>query len=354
MKKMLGFLIFALNVNLLFAQNPDNQAVRKDTGLFKNDKLTEEWLIKNRIPALGLAYIQNGKIAFQKVYGVLDKSKPNPAPQNSIFNVASLTKPITALVALKLVNQGKWDLDEPLDKYWLDPDIATDPRAKKITTRLILSHQTGFPNWRKKKLDFKFAPGSKYQYSGEGFEYLRFALERKFKKTLIDLANELIFKPLQMNDTRLVWDKTMDEYRYARWHQGNGEVYALFRDTTVCAADDLLTTVEDYSKFMLYLLQKADLSDKLWQDMIKPQVKIKTNKSFGLGWTIYQNLDNQAFALMHTGEDRGVNTLAVLLPQSQQGLLIFTNCDNGTDVYMPILRHFLGKLGQDIIEIETK
>jgi CubicO group peptidase (beta-lactamase class C family) len=332
----------------------DNQVVKKEAGLFADDKLTEEWLIKNRVPALGLTYIREGKINFQKVYGVLDKSKPQPAPQNAIFNVASLTKPITALVALKLVDQGKWDLDEPLYKYWIDPDIASNPYHKKITTRLILSHQTGFPNWRKKKLDFKFEPGSKYQYSGEGFEYLRFALEHKFKKTLIELANELIFKPLQMKDARFIWDTTMDESRYARWHQGNGALYPLYRDTTVCSADDLLTTIEDYGKFMLHILQKANLSDKLWQDMITPQVKIKNNKFFGLGWAIDQNIGNQEFALMHGGDDQGVHTLAILLPKSQQGLLIFTNSDNGTDIYMPIILHFLGQLGQGIINVETK
>ncbi|MHC0443631.1 serine hydrolase, partial [Flavobacterium sp. 3-210] len=82
------------------------------------------------------------------------------ASYNTIWNVASLTKPITAIIALKLVSQGKWNLDESLDKYWIDPDIKNNPDHKLLTTRIILSHQTGFPNWRSfnesKKLDFKF------------------------------------------------------------------------------------------------------------------------------------------------------------------------------------------------------
>lgn len=68
-----------------------------------------------------------------------------------------------------------------------DPDIADNPYVKKLTTRIILSHQTGFPNWRGNnadgKLTFEFEPGTKYQYSGEGYEYLRKALEKKFKKS---------------------------------------------------------------------------------------------------------------------------------------------------------------------------
>jgi len=94
------------------------------------------------------------------------------------------------MVALKLVSLGKWDLDEPINKYWTDPDVADDPRSKKLTTRYILSHQSGFPNWRysnkSNKLNFQFEPGAKYQYSGEGLEYLRKALENKFNKSLIN------------------------------------------------------------------------------------------------------------------------------------------------------------------------
>src|SRR5687768_409468 len=75
-------------------------------------------------------------------------SKGNPAPFNTIFNVASLTKPVTAMLTLKLVSMGNWHLDEPLAKYWTDPDVVNDAWSKKLTTRHILSHQTGFVNWR--------------------------------------------------------------------------------------------------------------------------------------------------------------------------------------------------------------
>ena len=151
------------------------------------------------MPVLGLGIIEDGKLKQIKVFGEIGKGQA--APYNTIFNVASLTKPVTAIVALKLVSLGKWNLDEPVYKYWTDPDIAHDPRNKKLTTRIILSHQTGFPNWRwlsdSKKLNFQFDPGTQYQYSGEGFEYLKKALEKKFHKSLPQLANELIFQPLK-------------------------------------------------------------------------------------------------------------------------------------------------------------
>ncbi len=324
--------------------------------LFKDKAETEKWMVKKHIPVLGIGYIEDGKIKEAKVYGELEKGRP--APDNAIFNVASLTKPITALVTLKLVNEGKWDLDKPLYEYWIDPDIANDPRAKKLTTRHILSHQTGFPNWRYKnadgKLAFEFDPGTKYQYSGEGFEYLRRALEKKFGKTLDQLASELIFKPLGMYDTRYYWDSTRKESRFAKWHDGKGNLYETYKNSSANAADDLLTTVGDYCKFMIHIMNGAGLSKELYGQMISNQVRTKKNQYFGLGWLVDENIGKGESAITHGGDDKGVHTIVFMLPKSKQGLLIFTNCDNGVDIYIPTILVYLGELGQGIIDVETK
>ncbi len=324
--------------------------------LFNDRVETEKWMRQNRIPALGIGYIKDGKIVEATVYGQLERGRP--APNNAIFNVASLTKPVTALLILKLVNENKWRLDEPLYRYWLDPDLASDPRVKKLTTRHVLSHQTGFANWRHQqpngKLAFDFEPGTRYQYSGEGMEYLRKAVEKKFKRSLDELAKEYIFKPLQMNDTHFTWADDMDESRFAKWHTGNGTLYDTDKNKTANAADDLLTTVPDYLAFMQHVLDGAGLHPTLYKEMTKNQVMIKPNKYFGLGWSIDENIGDGERVLMHGGDDKGVHTIAFLLPKSKQGFLIFTNCDNGTDIYIPTILAYLGKLGQGIIDVETK
>ncbi len=121
--------------------------------VFENDQTFESWLKENKIPVLGLGIIEEGALKQVKVFGEIKKGIS--APYNTYFNVASLTKPVTAMVALRLVSLGKWKLDEPLDQYWTDPDIANDPRRKMLTTRIVLSHQTGFPNWRWSNKDKK-------------------------------------------------------------------------------------------------------------------------------------------------------------------------------------------------------
>lgn len=306
----------------------------------------EKLLKDNNVPALGIGIIENGKLTKVEVYGTLDKQ--TTAPYNTIFKVASLTKPIFALTVLKLIDKGLLDLDEPLYKYWIDPDIKNDERYKKLTPKLVLSHQTGFPNWRymkeTNKLAFEFDPGTNYQYSGEGFEYLRKAIENKLGKSIEELAKELLFNPLKMSDTHFWWDTEMDETRYAQNFDEKGEKIKTEKYYEANAAANLLTTVEDYGKFLEYVLNGAELSKNLYQEMIKHQVKLKENDFFGLSWEILTDFNNNEFALIHTGKDPGVSTLAIWFPKSRNGYLIFLNGDNLDKIYEELLtkRLYLG------------
>lgn len=276
-------------------------------------------LKQHAIPAAGVGLIRNGELRQVKVYG---------APYDTVFNVASLTKPVVTLLTLKLVSQGKWDLDEPLAKYWTDPDVAGDPRAAKLTTRHVLTHQTGFLNWRwleeSKKLTFHFDPGTKHQYSGEGFEYLRRALEKKFHQPLDQLTKSLIFDPLGMRDTK---------------HEG----------PEPNAADDLLTTVEDYGRFATWVMNGADLPPALYADMIKPQAPFGPDSAMGLGWEVHTNLPNGEYALIHSGADKDVRALVMLFPKSKEGLVLLTNSDNGVQLYGKLVSESL-TLGSEIMK----
>jgi hypothetical protein len=95
------------------------------------------------------------------------------------------------------------------------------------------------------------------------------------------------------------------------------------------------------------------LSKQVFDEMVSHQIKTKENKYFGLGWEIY-DLGNGEYALSHGGSDEGVKTLAFLLPKSNQGLIIFTNSDNGTSIYLQLIAQYLKDFGKKIIEIEMK
>ena len=182
-------------------------------------------------------------------------------------------------------------------------------------------------------------------------EYLRKALEKKFKKPLDQLAKEWVLEPLGMKDTHFYWDGSFDESRFAVGYNTQGIPYKINRTTAPSAADDLVTTIEDYGKFLVSVLNNEGLSKAVAEEMVKHQVKTRENKYFGLGWEIYE-LANGDYALSHGGADEGVKTLVFLFPKTREGLIIFTNADDGYKAYDLLVKTYLKDKGKQIIDIE--
>ncbi|HEY0142625.1 MAG TPA: serine hydrolase domain-containing protein [Thermoanaerobaculia bacterium] len=298
----------------------------------------DAWLAEAKVPAVGIAVIKDGQLRQVRVHGELVKG--TPAPYDTIFNVASLTKPVVSMLTWRLIAEKQWQLDEPLAKYWVDPDVAGDPRHAKLTTRHVLGHTTGFKNWRfleeSEKLTFHSEPGEKAGYSGEGFEYLRRALEKKFGRPLQQLAQTYVFEPAGMRETRFAWDASVDESRFARWHDGEGKhAYPKHKTTSVNAADDLLTTAEDYGRFAAWVLNGAGLPEALFLEMQQ------ANNKMALGWENIGGLPNGGYALLHGGSDRGVKAMVVLFPKTKEGLVLLMNGENAMPVYQKAFEHFL-------------
>lgn len=318
------------------------------------DSVLYAMMKKFSIPALGVGVIENGKISSTKVLGELRKGIP--APDNTLFQVASLTKPLVEMTVLRLVSKKLWSLDEPLFHFWTDPDVVNDPRSKLLTTRHVIAHQSGFVNWRwlhsTGRLAFDFAPGTKTQYSGEGLEYLKKALEAKFKMTLVAIVKKYLFQPDGMNDTHFSWDGTFTEERYAVGHDQSGKSIEIRKNKEVSAADLLMTTISDYTVFAQNVLKKEQLSKSVWNDMIRVQGKDQDAR-FGLGWEVYHNLPHGEYALLHSGSDPGVRTIVVLFPKSARGIVIFTNSDNG----MSIIRELISRsfdIGDELINTVSR
>lgn len=314
-------------------------------------KIVYSLLEEYHVPTVGICIIENGVIKYATVFGNLPGH--SPAPLNTLFNIASLTKPITSTTTLMLVSQGQWELDEPLYHYWIDPDVVNDERYKKLTTRHVLSHRSGLPNWRghepSGKLSFAFDPGAQWKYSGEGFEYLRQALEHKFKKPFERLVDSLLFRPVGMHDTRFFWDKTMDATLYANRHRDDGSPYEPESWGTANPSNLVLTTASDYAKFGIAVMNQRGITDEVNNEMITNQAQLPDNREWGLGWRLIKGLANDEYALVHTGGNPGINTIVVLLPKSKSGLVIFTNGAKGDQLYERLVLEILKKQGGEII-----
>ncbi len=325
-------------------------AQQKERNLHESKTEILGWLAEYNVPAVGIGLIKDGKLSDFKVFG--ENRKNVSATNNTIFAIASVTKTITTAVTLKLVESGAWKLDEPLNKYWIDPDIADNIWHKKITSRNVLSHQSGLPNWRKalesKKLEILFEPGTSYRYSGEGFEYLRRAIENKLNKPFQKIADSLLFQPLQMHNTKYRWKEKLDSLGFAFRHTSEGLEYPYQGGLITSAAGGALTTIEDYAKFCIYTINHAGLSESLFGEMISTQANIKKDIDQGLGWLIVRNLPNGEYALLHEGGGLGVSTIAVVLPKSKCGIIVFTNGDNGSEVYIRIIENYFNH-GKEIL-----
>jgi CubicO group peptidase (beta-lactamase class C family) len=338
---------------LLF--NLQSIAQGQKTVTYEFENMLHKWQQEHKVPVVGIGIIEDGKVAYVKSFG--EHRKGVPASAETIFTVASLTKPIFALTMLKLIDRGELTLDEPLYPHHLDPDLKVDNNLKKLNARYVLSHQSGFVNWRNmsptKKLTFNFEPGSQYLYSGEGYEYLRKAIENKTRRTLPELAKDILFEPLELADIAFTWNTNWNMDNVAYPYNKNLEEYDYAPRTELNAAAGLQTTIKDYTEVCAYVLNGGGLSKSLFNDMILPQVQVKENLFYGLGWEIIPLLSNNESVLMHSGDENGIKTMVVLLPKSKKGIVVFTNGDDGFKVYQKVIESYLEE-GKEIFEIKSK
>jgi CubicO group peptidase (beta-lactamase class C family) len=106
-------------------------------------------LEKSDVPGLSIALVREGRIVWSGAFGISNANTRKPVTSTTIFEAASLSKPVFAYAVLRLVDEGKLNLDTPLNKYLGNNyDVVNDERINLITARNVLSHTSGFPNWR--------------------------------------------------------------------------------------------------------------------------------------------------------------------------------------------------------------
>jgi CubicO group peptidase (beta-lactamase class C family) len=303
-------------------------------------KFLPELMDYYRVPAVAFAVLDHGKPVREEVYG--HDAHGNPASAATLFRVASLTKPITTMTVLRLVDQNLWNLDTPLSEYWTDPDIADDARHAELTSRMALRHRTGLPNWRSGRLAFLTDPDQEWSYSGEGFQYMRRAVEMKLGKSLDELAHAHVFAPAGMTDTSYVWTDWI-EPRYAGEFYRLGEMLDYSRPTKPNAAAGLVTTIGDYARFGAWVMNGA-LTPGTYREMITTRPGPPFGFAQGLGWIVGRDKRGRMI-LNHGGSQSGMRTQIILLPDSGSGLVVFTNGSNGGPIIRAILNATLNRDG---------
>ena len=310
------------------------------------------------IPGLSIAVIRDSKVIWTRGYGVTNAETKVRVNDNTVFEAASLTKPVFAYAVLKLVDSGKLDLDTPLVKYLPGRyDVGEDQRLDQITARHVLSHTTGFPNWRPrgdKTLKMYFTPGNRFSYSGEGFVYLSKAVEQITGESLVAFVKRTVLDPLEMKNSNLVW---RDDYESLKTfsHDGVGGVSGRGKPDKPNAAASLHTTADDYAKFVVAMLKGNGLKPATARLMLTPQstvtlagafsinapeAKLSPTVTWGLGWGLEKTPEGIGF--WHWGDNGDTKAFVLAFPKQKTGLVMFANSANGLSIINELVGSAMG------------
>lgn len=339
---------------LLFTVRPAAEAQTKqpERSPAQFDRFMTQQMDSASIPGLAIAIIRNSRITYSKGYGLLQKGSSQAVTASTIFEAASLTKPVFAYAVLQLAEQGLLDLNKPLYEYLPYPDVAADERYKKITARLVLSHRTGLPNWRKDRRSSTLAmigmPGERFGYSGEGFVYLQKVVEKITGQPINDYMTEHVLKPLGMSNSSFVWIPE-HEAQTAHPHNAAGDVEEKFKPQQANMAYSLHTTADDYARFIEAIFTNKGLKVALVNQMLSPQTQLpikfsgstlSNNLFWGLGFGL-ERANNRMY-FWHWGDNGTFKCYIAADRMRKDAMIYFTNSINGLKLIDSLTQHLLG------------
>ena len=286
------------------------------------------------VAGLSAALIESGEVVWSEGFGLCCGQSGARVSADTVFAVASLSKPPFAQLVLRLCKRGLLDLDtplvefdsEPYDAYGLDPHA---PELRHITARQVLAHTSGLGNTEDHDMGrIAFTPGSRWQYSGEGYLYLQAVVEHVTESPLERVADVEVFQSLGMTSTSYLW-RPDDESPAASGHDLSSSQGHEFRKSV--AAWSLHTTAGDYARFVADTLQS-----ELGGELLIPQVEIDDSLAWGLGWGLAGHV------FWHWGDmgfsDRNFQSVAVASRAQRRGLVCLTNSEHGLRACVDILR----------------
>lgn len=269
--------------------------------------------------------------------------------RDSVFQAASLSKPLFAYAVLKLVHQRRLALDAPVLQYLprgyrhaFDPlhpgqagqsDEVRDARLAAVTVRMLLQHTAGLPNWASGPLHFEGTPGEHWSYSGEGYVLLQRAVEAVMQRPLDELMQELVLEPLGMARSSYRWTPQIGEHLLPGT-KANGAPRAGVPLRHPVAAFSLYTTVDDYARFVVALLRDPGMLGLITDSPV--EVDSSLNLGWGLGWGMEWSADG--VHLWQWGNNPGYRAFVLLVPGSGDGLILLTSSDAGLKLVAPLLQ----------------
>ena len=260
----------------------------------------------------------------------------------SVFQAASLSKPVFAYAVLKLAQEGSLNLDEPLISYLPQgylhirnpfafgrppiTDHVVAPELQAVTARMVLSHTSGLPNWSSDPLTFDFKPGAGWQYSGEGFMLLQRVVESITNEKLDDFMRHRLFDPLGMSNTAFRWKP-----QFADVFMPGMPRYVEIPEAL--APLSLHTSAKDYAKFLIALMADPQAVQLIVQSPVSAVPKL--GLGWGMGWGIERS-EKETF-IWQWGNNPGYRAFVMASTSSGDAVVMLTSSENGLAIAEPIV-----------------
>lgn len=318
------------------------------------------------VPGLSIAVINNGEIEWARGYGVLETGKNQAVSPDTLFQSASISKPVSAMMALKFVEQSRLNLDQDVNEIlssWKIPENEfTD--TKKVTLRGILSHTAGMTVHGFQGYDFDgkvpslmqildgvppansdpvrvdVVPGSMFRYSGGGYTVLQQILEDVSHKTFDELLRTEILDPLNMPDS--TFEQPLPAHlrnKAATGHVDSGiPIQGKWHVYPEKAAAGLWSTPTELANFAIEIMNSCEnLSNKMLSKNMADNMLAMVQGDYGLGLVIKQ-MENNIIRFGHSGGNVGFRCYFAAYTGNRKGAVVMTNSDNGSFLAMEIMR----------------
>ncbi|HEX4419149.1 MAG TPA: serine hydrolase domain-containing protein [Kofleriaceae bacterium] len=339
----------------------DGSTIRSD----EIDAFVAQQIKAEHVTGLGLAIIAHGEVVYVKTFGDRDAAHHLPLQPDTVMYGASFTKAVFGALIASLADDKVLDLDRPvielLGKSWAEvprfTELAGDPRAGKITSRMLISHTAGFANLRylepDGRLRLHFDPGTAYAYSGEGINLLQLVVEQVTGHPVGDLIRERVLEPLGMSRTSLVWQAQLAD-NTAIGYDRNGRALGHEQRPAAHAAGSMDTTIADFAAFVAAMVRGKVISGNAKKLLLTPAIEIRYAQQFptlrmtpthdndrvglayGLGWGLLTKTP-YGVGYFKEGHDDGWGAYALAFDKPGIAVVVMTNSDNGERVFRPIL-----------------
>ncbi len=307
------------------------------------DALTPQQMKAFDVPGASIAVIRQGRVLWSKTYGLKHVELGHPASPGTVFEAASLSKPIVAYAVVQLCRRGRMALDAPLSVYLLQPFVRDDARLQQITARRVLSHCSGLQHWIRAEGEqpaIQFDPGTRFSYSSLGYQYLQQAIEQVTGEPLAATVQREVLSPLQMAHSSMVWREDYD-IDAAHGYDEDGRRVEKWKPLEAVAPASLHTTALDYARFMIEMLRTDD--DDIRQ-MLQPQIAANAAVSWGLGWGLETSAAGAAF--WHWGDNGSFKAFCLGYRDAGSAVVILCNGYNGLKMAEPLVNAALGNGSQ--------